>query len=365
MKKYIIITCIIICTFCLNCRNESIEYENYISIDLDNLINEYLPRLNIKSVIQLETNDSSLIGDISAIEYHNEKIYILDRFKSTSLFAFSDDGTLIGRTKIGKGPGEVVNPFAFFVEKNSGFVYLWDQALMSMLKFDTHLEYLSQEKFPNPLLDFALLENHRKIIFTHYSSDFCYKIIGSDNRTVEKSFVPDFEYGGAMALFRSISVNKRILFITPYQYHIFELENDEVHSAYYVDFGKYSLSKNFVKERGMQAAQDLVDTGEKVSSLNDISEGDSFISFRVYFNSEELSLVYSLVDENVYLINEYFGTNDLPVCSLRGIGEGDLFYSVVEPVDLDNFQKTTGNVLVDSGIDYNNNPYLVTFTIGD
>jgi len=65
------------------------------------------------------------------------------------------------------------------------------------------------------------------------------------------------------------------------------------------------------------------------------------------------------------LISENSENKILPVCSMEGLTKNDVFYAVVQPQNLDNFQKTTGNKLVDGEIDYNSNPYIITFTLDE
>lgn len=232
-------------------------------------------------------------------------------------------------------------------------------------KYTVDLEYIDQENFNPILLDFAVLDNDRILIHTHYYHDFTYKIVGADNETIEHSFIPDITYSGALGIGRAISTNKRILLITPYDYNIYQLEDINVKTKYYIDFGDYKLTRDIIEQRGMRGARILNQQGKRVSSLADISEGENFLSFRVYFRSINLHYAYSLINKKCYLLNEYFDKNMLPLCKVRGIVEDDVFYAFIQPENLDNFQKTTGNKLVDGEIDYNSNPYIITFTLDE
>ena len=348
----------------LACKDETVHSDNHIHIDLDHLGGDSLPALTIESIIPLETNDSSLFGMVDAIEVHNGYIYILDIFKGRALFAFSENGDFIKKTLYGKGPGEVTNPFALYVDKRADLIYLWDQGTFFMSKYGNGLEYMSQEMFRNPLSDFSILEDGRTLIQTNYYQDFTHKIIGSDNETVEKQLIPYIKNTGGRSVFRSISINRRVLLISPYRYHVYELRDDEVSSVYYMDFGKYKITPEDVEHRSSDI-RSWVQQGERVTELCDIAEGESFLSFRVYFKDfEELNFIYSLKDQKVHLLNGYFDKNLLPVCSLKGIAAGDKFYALVDPADLDNFQKAGGGKLIDTEIDYNSNPYMITFTLG-
>jgi hypothetical protein len=363
MRTFFLITFIFIT---ISCKRNNVEAnKNIIYIDLDDLSNESPPDLVINSIIPLETKDASLIGRIDRIEWFDGKFYILDASKSKATFAFLEDGVFIKKTKFGRGPGEMINPYDLHIDKGSKMVYVWDQSLRLMMKYNSTLEYLGQEKFEHPLNSFVILDKNRTLINTHYYEDFIYKIFGPDNTTVEQEFLPDIKYPGALILFRSISLTKRTLLVAQFHYDIYELKDDELNSVYYIDFGKYKLTKEDVEQNGVGGCMKLAREGKRVSSLNDISESKSFLSFRVYFKSEALDFAYSFKEQKPYLINEYVGKNMLPECTVRGITKDDLFYAVVEPEDLDNFQKETGKILIEGDIDLESNPYIITFKLGE
>ncbi len=362
--RYLLVIAVILTHF--SCKKDIVDHTNHIiKIDLDMLGGEPLPDLKINSTIQLEINESSLVGNVNRIEWHNGKVYILDVDKSKALYAFSEEGAFIGKTKYGRGPGELINPFDLYLDKGSNLVYVWDQSLKLIMKYSSTLEYLGQEVFNHPLTNFAILDNNKTLIHTHYSQDFVYKLYGPDNETVEKEFIPDIKYPGVISIFRSISIKDRVLVIAPYQYDIYKLKDGDLYSVFYVDFGKYNLTREDIEQNGMHGSWNLTSEGKRVSSLHDISEGESFLSFRVYFKSEALDFAYSFKDQKPYLINEYVGKNMLPPCTVRGIAEDDLFYAVVEPEDLDNFQKETGKILIEGEIDPESNPYIITFKLDE
>lgn len=180
------------------CKKDVIDPEQFIiSIDLDRLSNESLPDLTIKSLIPLETSNASVFGQVSRIEHHNGTIYILDSYKSNAVFAFSEDGAFIGKTKQGKGPGEMTNPQDLYLDKGSNSIYVSDQGARSIFQFDPGLGYISQKPFRNFFpINFAFLDNDRTLVHSHYNMDFVYKIIGPDYETIEQTFVPDMNMNG-------------------------------------------------------------------------------------------------------------------------------------------------------------------------
>ena len=252
------------------------------------------------------------------MEVHKGIGYILDNLRSKAVLAFSDKGTFIAKTKPGRGPGELIDPYALYLDKLSDRVYVWDQRGAAMHQFNARLEHLGQEKFAIPLSAFLLLENNRTLIHTHYYQDSVFKVIGADHETVEQSFIPDLSYPWGTGIFRSISTHKRTLLITPYNYHIYQLADGEINPLYYLDFGSYKLTPDDIENKDIGGVIALQKQGERVSSLNDISEGDSFLSFRVYFKSEELNYAYAFGEDKVFLLNEYIDKGLLPFAVCEG-----------------------------------------------
>lgn len=164
-------------------------------------------------------------------------------------------------------------------------------------------------------------------------------------------------------------MNNRILTIAPYRYNIYELAGNDLQKLYYVDFGKYKLTEKEVARNDLYAILKEVREGRRVSSLSNIAEGASFLSFNVYQKSEPLNFAYSFKEQKPYFINGYFDQNILPKCTVKGIAEDDLFYAIVQPKDLDAFQKATGQNLIDvrfdPEIEDESNPYLITFTLAE
>lgn len=90
--KYLLLLPILPLIF--SCSNEKKIAENtsIIKIDINNKHIPNLPKLSLKSIISLEQNNESLFGHISAIEYIDDRIYLLDVSSSKSVMSFSDKG---------------------------------------------------------------------------------------------------------------------------------------------------------------------------------------------------------------------------------------------------------------------------------
>ncbi len=346
----------------ISCNIDEVKVKT-VKVNFETNESDIYSKVTIKSIVQLGELDSTPVGHITYIEYFLDQIYILDIFKSRAMFVFTKHGNLINKTKYGRGPDELVNPFAFFIDRNSDIIYVWDQAQMSMFKFDTNLNFISREECNVPMINFAKINENETLIHSHYDKDYTYKIYSADCNTKLYEFIPDLDYSGALSIFRSISIQDKIRLIAPYRYEVFNLIDNYVVPEIMFDFGKYQLTKEDVEKNGMSGCMNLIGEGAKVSGLNELSASEDFLLFHVYHKSETWYYAYSFENESIILLNAYFGKEKLPNCKIRGIIDKGDFYALVNPLDLKNFQDETNQVLVDGNIDINQNPYFMIFQL--
>lgn len=73
----------------------------------------------VPKFIFLETSDSSLIGRIDKVIFHENLIYILDVYISGGIFVFDSDGKFVKKlSSIGDGPNQYKQPLDFFIEND-------------------------------------------------------------------------------------------------------------------------------------------------------------------------------------------------------------------------------------------------------
>lgn len=120
-------------------------------IDIDNAqrCDEFLFSSYFESptVIALETNSNCIIRNIQAIDYYEERFYILDD-EANALYVFSSDGSFI-RTigHEGNGHGEYMEISDFSIDREKGELYLWDEALDMALKYNINTgDYISSNR---------------------------------------------------------------------------------------------------------------------------------------------------------------------------------------------------------------------------
>ncbi len=367
MKLISLFTTIITIILFANCAQPVSKVKNpVISINPGNDKNDHLPGLEIQSIIQFEQSDSSLFGHPSAMECVLDRIYILDIFKTKSLLVFNKNGQYINRSKIGKAPGEMINPFALYVHRDNKAVFVWDQTLQSLFQFNPDLNLISQNMYDVAIHTFAVLDNGEFLVHNHFYHDYCFKIYSSDFSSVKKNYIPDFNYSGGMGLSRSISTSHSNLLITPFDYNIYEFKHDTVVSKYLIEMDdQFKTNRTEIEEIGIRGFFDLVREGSRISGPNEISEGETYLLFHVYFNKEPWFYLYHKINGNVYNLNQYFANGVLPKCKVRGIIENDVLYATIDPVDLIEFHKESRQKLIDTEIKEEQPLLFITFSLNE
>ncbi|MFA5817518.1 MAG: 6-bladed beta-propeller, partial [Bacteroidales bacterium] len=114
----IIITCVL-SVLVASCTNRDPGLGKNPEVIKINIDDKKRPLLNvsIEDVVPLETSQNSLLGYQAKVKYFNNRFYILNnnRFEQPTLFVFDERGHFLKKTIRGKGPGEVIEPFAFTI----------------------------------------------------------------------------------------------------------------------------------------------------------------------------------------------------------------------------------------------------------
>ena len=101
-----------------SCGTEKKEIQN-IEVDIDDIQKvSFFDIFSKATIIPLETNDSSLIRNITKIIPFNNKFYILDYIKAEILF-FDESGRYLSKIRDkGDGPNQYVNISDFDIDRS-------------------------------------------------------------------------------------------------------------------------------------------------------------------------------------------------------------------------------------------------------
>lgn len=364
MKKpiFIIITFFVL----LGCKSQRNQTNKIISIDVNQKNSFQKDFLNIKiiSINPLEKSDSALFGYISSTEYFENRLYILDIFSSKSLLVFSQDGKFINKTKFGRGPKEMLNPFAFSIDKNNHIVKVWDQALSTMFMYDLNLNFLSKSKYDNCYIqNFSIIDSSYSLVLSHFNKDYVFHLYNNNFDSIITNYIKDVAYDGVFGLQKPISNNNRVLLIAPLDYNIYKLSDYKIASEYYLDFGKYKLQKHDFTNKNIGIINKLIKSGQRVSSINGILETNNYLLFNILYKNESLFYVHSIKNGKTVRLNDYSDLGYLPKLSNVGTIDDNTFYALIDPIELNKFREKINRNIYKDKILYDYNPFLLIFTM--
>lgn len=116
-------------------------------------------------IVRLETTEECLIGKASKMFFHNDTIFVKDKYQS--LYMFAPDGKYIRQIgSRGQGPGEYAELTDFFVDDS---VYIWDNMQNKLSIFNKNGTFLYSKIAPFLSCQFGKL-NSQTFIFRAFNN---------------------------------------------------------------------------------------------------------------------------------------------------------------------------------------------------
>lgn len=332
--------------------------------------------IEIDCLVKLESSDSTLIGEITKIKFYDDKIYILDRTISKSLYVFGIKGNFIGSTKRGKGPGECINPMDFMIDTLNQKVWLWDQAKCSMLSFDFELNFIELQSFNGVALEnFEKINNDTLLVCATISSTkksnnrnkksyFSYAIYEDYLNIPVRKLLPIPEELISLGLNSPMSNNNRILFVAPFCNNIYGIEKNEARILYQLDFGKLNVTNKDI-EKGIKFVFNEVRSGRKITSIDYPYENNRYLAFTGYYDSNDIFIIHSKRTGENYYSEMIFKEKKLPKCMFKGITSEGHFIAIANPENIKefSFSKTSNQEVANLAVDVSDNPYILIFDL--
>lgn len=251
--------------------------------------------------IKLETSDSSLFGSVNQIEILNDRIYILDKNKTNSIFIFSIQGEFIKRLGAnGNGPGEFIAPQSFKIDPK-GYIYVLDRVLNRLLKYQlSDLSFIEEIilPFPSPL-SFSIINSDDLFIYYYpirKNSDLDKKqlVIADKTGRIIKTLYEGSSSGKILhGNPTNIYTYKKETRVYPYFTNkIYKIENDSMTNCYNLFWGKYTMpdERLFDKHENSGDIMNEISTGEK-----------DWIRLLYVYETDDILLVKYYIKKDFYL----------------------------------------------------------------
>lgn len=319
----------------------------------------------IKQVIHLETNDSSLIGEINNIEIFEDKIYLLDKHYSKALHIFDTTGKFIQKTIQGKGPGEYLAPRSFTIDQKHKELVIWDMNQSSFIISDLELNFKRKIHSPHLFRDFVFTGEDTILAtsFDFYAKDknllTQYAIFTDSFKNKIVTFLPVEKELEKDWYNKVISRNgNNTYFIGYWDYNIYSLDKQQASPAYRIDFGDYQITK---ENQPLPYSQkwERVKKGQIIGSLSDLCITKNYLSFSVAFKIKRRVYFYNKKHDKLFDLQTFTERKELPVLRLGNTTNNNYFIGIVTPEDYSTFVQPD-KIMPDTSPQ---NPVIILFKI--
>lgn len=203
--------------------------------------------------IALETNENSLIGDISQVFVHGERFYLLDEEHGQSVLCFSLDGSFLFRlNREGSGPGEYTRLTNISIDYENDYLVLHCGSTQKMIFCDLDGNYQHTKPVNFSASKFSYIGNNRYAFFCEYGRNYHLKneqgfpnlIFTDDDFNITKTlmyFPESFANPDAITMLPLIfsrGPESITTLMTQFNDTIYHINGNEFTYAYHMDFGE-------------------------------------------------------------------------------------------------------------------------------
>lgn len=213
------------------------------SFKLSNLIQSY-------SLLQLETNEESLLGNINKIVYNDNSIYILDKKYALGIYVFNSlSGEFI--TKIGRfgnGPGEYTEIYDFSIDNINQRIYVLCER-KRVITYSLSGDFIEEKTLAFYATAMEYLNNRFYFINDNMKEDNLF-ITDRNYKTISSHF-PNKQYGVNYRIleYPLIKQSNELIYHRFLDNNIYKIDSiGNVNILYHVDFGNKNIPFNEIKK---------------------------------------------------------------------------------------------------------------------
>lgn len=245
--------------------------------------------------IELNTNDSCLISDISKIFLDEDTLIVLDQDRA-GVLVFTKDGRLVKQINdYGNGPNEFVDITAFALDSVLNQICIFDWSTQRIMRYSYNGVLLSTYHMNSFVRDFAVLNDEINLCFLpFYSKELPYGVWLSDtNSVIVKRYdtkVPadyQFEFIGT----NYVSSNQGILYYDRNWDNISAITKDTLEVLYEFDL-KQRMPEDLRKKDPASIRLD------GLGMMSNFSSSDQYILLSYYFYEGDGKYKWVLIDKN-------------------------------------------------------------------
>jgi len=211
--------------------------------NIDHSIQDILPLQNIDT-IYLETSEESLFGNIDKIQIHHNRLFVLDKGVTKSVYIFNQEGRYINKIhSVGSGLGEYYLPFDMAINTETDRLEIMDVRNRKILSYDLGGQFIEEWAIEGQLMDFFPLSKEH-YVFHRDGRDLDtskrHNLLIIANRSFNQIFregVMDYGISDYLRVFKSLAkTHDRLLYMHPMQDTIYQVSLDSIRPVYAIDF---------------------------------------------------------------------------------------------------------------------------------
>ena len=282
-------------------------------------------------------NEEVILGEINKVIKKYDRIYILDKNKTHSVFIYDNSGNLINFiSNVGNGPEEYIQLTDIFTNSMDATLNLVSRMDRKILKYDLEGANFKQvEYLPKNFRQFSKLEDgyvgymgnyiedgkHPKNIFT-LSKDL--QIKGEFLEIDETWDSKVLDNGSVFSNYED-----KTYFIQPMDFNVYSIGTDMISKTYYIDFGDKSWPQDLTEYGDVRRV--LRETPERyIQRFYDFQETDNFLIIKLLIKGQYCLALYNKSTQETFVadLTPYTDKYFFPFVKIVGIDENAIYTSI-------------------------------------
>lgn len=251
--------------------------------------------------IPLETNEDSMISNISSFAKDSGNLFILPPNSLIKMFDLNAGTYKRSIGQIGRGPGEASQIYTFFVEEGLIAIGGWSPN-KKVNYYNTYGVFIGDITIRFPFNEFISLDSETYAVYIGngtFSDEDDYSLLITDKNFVVKerlfkklAWRDKFGMGSTT---RFVKNHNSVYFRDEYDPVIYEIENKVPVPKYKLDFGKYWPTKRFFKEnRQADIFTFFEEFKRRYAQFIEYMIADDYIIGSYYVDSKQYCFAYDL-----------------------------------------------------------------------
>ena len=362
-------TIIIVLFFCISCntnqKNTSVSTKS--KIPQTKILGNNVGSLEFEEIkkVKLDTHAENILGNDLFVKLSNDDFYILDLDHQKSVLVFDSRGKYKAKIgKVGKGPGEYIEPRDFIINQDKIEIISGSGFKTSIYRYDHRGKFISSVPYEYIAFSFENIYDDLYAFSTSYNGYFSHRLYLSDENGIEvEKLLKNNTKISLPVIENCFSKFKTNLFYREsFNNTIYKIDNYELVPYLELDFGRYNIPSSFFSTPIEKGFEILNKNG--FANIKRYYENKLYSLIEITIQKENskartILLLYNKKNKTTRKLTFEEGNNifNYPI----GLTEKDEIIFLVYPIgDIEKEFKSHGYEVDINGFNETNNP-IITF----